>query len=781
MSLSNLAISRADVGQREEAVAPAEEAVALYRPLAKASPAAYADALAGTLDTLANRWAEVGRREEALPPAEEAVRIRRELAGRYPAAYSRRLASSLHNLAVRYTDAGRRDDAAAQALEAVTIYRRLAMANPAAHNPWLARCLHNASARLGDAGRLDEAMASAVEAVAIDRRLAEASLALFEPELARSLNNLAVRQTEAGQHGDAVASAEEAVALCRGLAERNPAAWEPDLALSLNNLAYQLTAVGRLDEAAARWRESALLRAGLREQGRAVRHLIDIAPACRPPGTREMLVAVLAELRDTAMVEILRVRTAGDRRRLASDTAWLASAAAVFLAVEADRPADAIEWLDAVLAVEARLVGVVRDPEFGRLRRERPELADRLHRAVSGLAALADPAADRPLAGDLAAAEPAGAPAETLAEVVAAIQRSPGFGRFAAPRTLAEIAGGLAGRPAAWVVFGPHGGAVVTLGADGEASSVTIASAVGDLQNALAATLADRPADAAYLSLRAFALPHVVAHLPTADGEVPPVVVPVGLAAWLPLQSRAEAAGAAIEMRPLLERSKPRPPSPTARRPLVAHSHGRPGVDPRLAAALEEARAVAKVLRTRARVDPGVSPELVLARLGRAPLVHLACHGAFSADPQASLLRLGSGALTVQDLVLRLSAVATPPVFVALNACESARSEVAAPEQSLGFPSVFISHGVRAVLATLWPVDDPRAKDIAESFYRNWASGMTAGQAFTATMATFRSKLPLSTTVDAFCLYGDRDLAFPCELHVNDIARQRATAPAPAG
>jgi hypothetical protein len=60
MSLSNLAISRADVGQREEAVAPAEEAVALYRPLAKASPAAYADALAGTLDTLANRWGRGG-------------------------------------------------------------------------------------------------------------------------------------------------------------------------------------------------------------------------------------------------------------------------------------------------------------------------------------------------------------------------------------------------------------------------------------------------------------------------------------------------------------------------------------------------------------------------------------------------------------------------------------------------------------------------------------------------------------------------------------------------
>ena len=172
---------------------------------------------------------------------------------------------------------------------------------------------------------------------------------------------------------------------------------------------------------------------------------------------------------------------------------------------------------------------------------------------------------------------------------------------------------------------------------------------------------------------------------------------------------------------------------------------------------------MARVLRTRAHLDPGVSPGLVLGRLGRAPLVHLACHGAFNADPWASCMRLGTGLLTIRDLVRRLSEVAAPPVFVALSACESARSEVAAPEQSLGFPSVFLSHGVRAVLATLWPVDDPRARVVAESFYRNWASGMNIGEAFTATVNACREKWPLSTTVDAFCLYGDRDLAFPYE------------------
>ena len=372
--------------------------------------------------------------------------------------------------------------------------------------------------------------------------------------------------------------------------------------------------------------------------------------------------------------------------------------------------------------MEARLVGVVRDREFERLRQERPDLANRFRRTVSGPA---DPAAERPLANGLAPAEPGSDPAQTLAEVLAAIQQTPGFGRFAASRTLAEIAGGLAGQPAAWVVFGPHSGTVVTLGSNGKARSAPVTPSIGDLQDALAQTLADRPTDAAYLSLRAFTLHHLIPHLPRSNQQGPLLVVPVGLAAWLPIQMCAEAIGTAIEIRPLLEHSKRQPRSRATRRPLVVHSHGRQGIDHKLTAALEETRAVAKVLRTRARVDPAVSPELVLDRLGRAPLIHLACHGAFNADPWTSSLRLGPGTLTVQDLVTKLSAVSSPPIFVALNACESAKSEVAAPEQSLGFPSVFLSYGARAVLATLWPVDDPRARDIAESFYRNWARAVS--------------------------------------------------------
>jgi hypothetical protein len=65
MSLNNLAASVSGVGRREEALAPAQEVVALRRQLAEAAPAAYLGGLAASLSNLAVRLSEAGRREEA--------------------------------------------------------------------------------------------------------------------------------------------------------------------------------------------------------------------------------------------------------------------------------------------------------------------------------------------------------------------------------------------------------------------------------------------------------------------------------------------------------------------------------------------------------------------------------------------------------------------------------------------------------------------------------------------------------------------------------------------
>ena len=71
-----------------------------------------------------------GRRQEALAPTEEAVKIFREQAKTNPA-FQNDLASSLTNLGVHYSDLGRRQEALAPTEEAVKIFRELAKTNPA--------------------------------------------------------------------------------------------------------------------------------------------------------------------------------------------------------------------------------------------------------------------------------------------------------------------------------------------------------------------------------------------------------------------------------------------------------------------------------------------------------------------------------------------------------------------------------------------------------------------------------------------------------------------------
>ncbi|MFY1621570.1 tetratricopeptide repeat protein [Micromonospora sp. WMMD735] len=250
-AVGNLGVKLSEVGRREEALALTEEAMGIYRRLAEANPAAYLPDLAAAVGNLGIELSEVGRREEALALTEEAVAIRRRLAEANPAAYLPNLAISVGNLGVQLSEVGRHQEALALTGEAMGIYRRLAEANPAAYLPDLAMSLTNLGVQLSEVGRREEALAAAEEAVAIRRRLAEANAAAYLPDLAISVNSLGTRLSEVGRHQEALALTEEAMGIYRRLAEANPAAYLPDLAMSLTNLGVQLSEMGRHQEALA--------------------------------------------------------------------------------------------------------------------------------------------------------------------------------------------------------------------------------------------------------------------------------------------------------------------------------------------------------------------------------------------------------------------------------------------------------------------------------------------------------------------------------------------------
>ena len=276
MSLANFGKFLSEVGRSEEALAPAEEAVTTRRGLAEADPAGHMPDLATALDGLGTHLWLVGRREEALAPAVEAVAIGRGLAEANPAVYLPDLAMSLNNLGIRLSGVGRFEQALAPTQEAVTTYRGLASTNPAAYLPNLAMSLNNLGIRLSGVGRGEEALVPAEEAVAIRRGLAEANPAAYLPALAVALNNFGIRLSEVGRRKDALVPAEEAVRLYRELAEANPAAYLPDLAMSLTNFGTHLWKVGRSEEALVPAEEAVRLSRGLAEANPAA-YLPDLA------------------------------------------------------------------------------------------------------------------------------------------------------------------------------------------------------------------------------------------------------------------------------------------------------------------------------------------------------------------------------------------------------------------------------------------------------------------------------------------------------------------------
>ena len=248
---NNLSIRLSDVGERNEALVAAREAVELYRALAEDSPAAYTPNLAASLNNLVIRLSAVGEHNEALVAVREAVRLRRALAEASPQAYTPDLAMSLNNLASCLSEVGEHNEALVAAREAVELYRGLAEASSQAYTPDLAASLSNLAAFLSAVGDHNEALGAAREAVRLHRGLAKASPAAYTPDLAMSLHTLAIRLSGVGERGEALGAAREAVELYRGLAKASPQAYTPRLAGSLNNLADILAAGGRPEEAQA--------------------------------------------------------------------------------------------------------------------------------------------------------------------------------------------------------------------------------------------------------------------------------------------------------------------------------------------------------------------------------------------------------------------------------------------------------------------------------------------------------------------------------------------------
>ena len=144
---------------------------------------------------------------------------------------------------------------------------------------------------------------------------------------------------------------------------------------------------------------------------------------------------------------------------------------------------------------------------------------------------------------------------------------------------------------------------------------------------------------------------------------------------------------------------------------------GAPGSDHYLPNVLPEAEAVARhfpdvtpLYRTDA------TPDAVVSQVRGQDVVHFGCHGTFDPEaPEQSGLMLSGGWLTVQSIITELHLDRTQ--LATVGACLSGRVHVGWGEEHVGLVQAMMSAGARAVVASLWPVNDASTRALFEAFY----------------------------------------------------------------
>ncbi len=151
---------------------------------------------------------------------------------------------------------------------------------------------------------------------------------------------------------------------------------------------------------------------------------------------------------------------------------------------------------------------------------------------------------------------------------------------------------------------------------------------------------------------------------------------------------------------------------------------------------LEEVRFVATVLpKSRLYVGEEATEKRLRAYGARSRFVHIATHGLFRQDnPMFSSMRLGDSQLSLLDLYsLRLSAE-----LVTLSGCSTGMNAVVGGDELLGLVRGLLYAGTRAVLVTLWDVDDRSTADFMKLFYGHLISGLNKADALRRSMLDLR-------------------------------------------
>ena len=158
---------------------------------------------------------------------------------------------------------------------------------------------------------------------------------------------------------------------------------------------------------------------------------------------------------------------------------------------------------------------------------------------------------------------------------------------------------------------------------------------------------------------------------------------------------------------------------------------------PPLPCAKEEVLMIGKILNTEPLTGERATKAEVLRRINSVVLVHIAAHGRSGTGDiilsfyQAS--RSEDILLTMHDILnLKLRAR-----LVVLSCCHSGRGEVKA-EGVVGIARAFLGAGARAVVVTLWAINDKATQEFTKHFYEHLSEGQCASKALNYAMKHLR-------------------------------------------
>ena len=166
-----------------------------------------------------------------------------------------------------------------------------------------------------------------------------------------------------------------------------------------------------------------------------------------------------------------------------------------------------------------------------------------------------------------------------------------------------------------------------------------------------------------------------------------------------------------------------------------------------------EARAVAGLLdSSELFLTEEATEERLRLAAPQTRILHIATHGFFRRDnPLFSAIRLGDGFLSLFDLY-RLDLRAD---LVTLSGCSTGLSTVVGGDELLGLTRGLLHAGARAVLLSLWDVQDESTAEYMTAFYRLMSEGQTAATASQSALRNLRNKYDHPYYWAPFCLVGD--------------------------